>query len=472
MYALDDTIVAIASPPGRRAPRGMIRASGPDSFSILAAISNLTPPSKITRAIARIRITISGAHSLPCLAACYRSPHTYTGQQSVELLLPGNRDLLQRITQAFIAAGARQAEPGEFTARAFFNGKLTLTQAEGVAATIAAESDAQLRAAAMLRQGKLGQAADALSNQVADCLALVEAGIDFSDQEDVVAISRHDLHTRITQVYNSVTQLLDRSIPSEKLAATPSVVLAGPPNAGKSTLFNTLLGRRRAVVSHLAGTTRDVLTEILHLDPHNPLSPEIALSDLAGFDSTDPTGLNPAMQQAAHRAVSAADLVIHLQPSDSLAPAIADESLPGPPGLHAQRLLHVYSKADLGADTKEPSRPSPPPALRVSVHDPESLARLRDAIAHRLAGLTTTLSSDVLALHPRHEQTLRAARHVLSSLVEQTTVPGDPEQHSHADDELVAADLRTALDTLGQLNQRISPDDVLGRVFSNFCIGK
>lgn len=479
---LDDTIVAIASPPGRRAARGIIRLSGPDAHDILAGISSNTH-AQATAATTRVRSVTSArittardsTYDIPCLVTWYVAPHTYTGQHAAELLLPGNPDLLQQITSALIAAGARQAEPGEFTARAFLNGKLSLTQAEGVAATIAAETDAQLRAARMLRHGRLATAAEQLAEQIAHCLALLEAGIDFSDQEDVIAIAHPDLHARITRVYDSITQLLDRAVPAEKLAATPSVVLAGPPNAGKSTLFNTLLGRRRAVVSDLAGTTRDVLTETLHLDPFNPFSPEIALSDVAGIDPHSTAGLNPAMQQSGLHALRSADLIVHLQPADR--PADEPKPCHGHAWQHElanllqsddPRILTVQSKADLC--------PAPPEAtgygpLRISVHDPASLAFLRAAIADRVTTLATTISSDILVLQPRHEQALQSARQLLCSLVQMTSVHSDG-QHMVPDDELVAADLRAALDAIGQLTDRIRPDDLLGRIFSQFCIGK
>jgi len=281
---ITDVILAVASPPGH-SPRGIIRVSGDDTFTLLQPHLTLRDgaPFSLSRGIFRARLSLND-RTIPVLALIFPGRNSYTGQDSLELQLPGNPVLLHRIIDAIIESAAarnlsaRRAGPGEFTARAFFNDRLTLTQAEGVAATIAARSDAELRAASTLRDGALGDFAATLADDLAAALALVEAGIDFTDQEDVVAITPADLHDRLTDLARNITNHLDRSVGIEQLQAIPWVVLTGEPNAGKSTLFNALLGRSRAVVAAQPGVTRDVLAEPLTITTgHGPA--EVMLVD-------------------------------------------------------------------------------------------------------------------------------------------------------------------------------------------------
>ena len=269
---------------------------------------------------------------MPVLLLAFPAPRSYTGQAAVELSLPGNPVLLERIVDELIESArgrgidARRAEPGEFTARAFLSGRLSLTQAEGVAATIAARSDADLSAARLLSSGDMGTLARRLADDVAAALALVEADIDFTDQEDVVAIAPADLLERLDPVERAIDDQLSRAVGREHLDAIPWVVLTGAPNAGKSTLFNALLGHERAVVSSEAGTTRDVLTEPLALAgprPGHGTRPEVMLVDLAGRDpSYDP--LNRQMQEHARAAIERAELILHCAPIGEPTPPLPD----------------------------------------------------------------------------------------------------------------------------------------------------
>ncbi|TVQ52573.1 MAG: GTP-binding protein [Phycisphaerales bacterium] len=458
---LDETILAIASPPGRAA-RGLLRLSGPQTFELLSRriagrdICNWPPPRGVHRARYRL-----GALALPLLMVAYRSPHSYTGEDGAELLVPGNPVLLARLVDDLLEAGTshriavRRAEPGEFTARAYFTGRISLTEAEGVAATISATSDAALRAASMLRRGALGRLAQELVDQLATALALVEAGIDFTDEEDVVAIAPDDLHERITQMRATIDQQLDRAVGMEQLDAIPWVVLTGPPNAGKSTLFNALLGRERAVVSDVAGTTRDVLTEPLMIDtPHG--GAEIMLVDLAGLDAT-PDRMNQQMQRQAREAIDRAELLL-----DCYA---ATDASRGPLLPEDARVVRILTKVDLAPGTS-----TPPDALGVSGETGEGLDQLRALLSDRLASRAVSLSGDVLALTPRHEAELRAASGHLAEALE-LIAPARGQRHFD-DPELIAVSLRAALDALGELGGEMTPDDVLGRVFASFCVGK
>ncbi len=461
--------------------------------------TDLAAPARGHARLHRARLNVDNLE-LPLLLLCFRGPRSYTGEDCVELQFPGNPVLLERVVDGLIDSAqrrgivARRAEPGEFTARAFFNAKLSLTEAEGVAATISAQSDAQLRAAGLLRRGALGSLAAALADELASALALVEAGIDFTDQEDVVAIGPSVLHGRLRSLHDRVTAQLDRAVPTEQLESIPWVVLTGEPNAGKSTLFNALLGRERAVVSGVAGTTRDVLAEPLTIDTgHGPA--EVMLVDLAGAD-TGASVLNRKMQSVARNAMDRAELVLRCVPVDSE----VGSDLPGATGsLSASARVQssprdelvVRTKADVACDDLEgrtdaqgatgPGAPGPvapgvtaveprTDVLTVSAKTGEGLDDLRRVIGDRLRDRAVSLAADALALQPRHESALRSAQQNLSESI--ALVEPSRKERAVPNPELVAAAMRAALDDLGALAGDITPDDVLGRVFSTFCVGK
>lgn len=444
-------ILAVASPPGPSL-RGIVRVSGAETRALVRP--HLDVPAW-RRGVFRARLDMDGLE-LPCLAVLFAAPRSYTGQDAVEMQLPGNPDLLERVIDFLIASGrdrgleTRRAEAGEFTARAFLNGRMTLTQAEGVAATIAAASDAQLRAARLLLDGSLGALAVGLADQVAGVLALVEAGIDFTDQEDVVAIEPDALRDRLTAVVDRLDEQLDRSVGTEQLEAIPRVVLTGRPNAGKSTLFNTLLGHPRAVVSHVPGTTRDVLAEPLEIPtPHGPA--EVMLVDLAGAETPDST-LGEQMQTAAKQALERADLILHCVAVDEPADRVS------------AREVVVRTKTDLRAGTDAEGD------VAVSAVSGAGLDRLAALMASRLADRAVSLAADAVALRPRHEAALGAARRNLSEALELV----GPERSRRVLDqpEVVAAAIRLALNDLGELGGDVTSDDVLGRIFATFCVGK
>lgn len=484
---LHDVIVAVASPPGRSL-RGIIRISGARSLDLIRQVINLhheaasvERPATIRAASGAIREE-DGGHGHPMhpllrghhhaqlqflidrrltlSLLAFPAPHSYTGEDSIELQMPGNPALLEQSIDSILAVAAhhnievRRAEPGEFTARAFFNGRLSLTQAEGVAATIAAQSDAELRAAQWLSSGSLGAFAHALADDLVSTLALVEAGIDFTDQEDVVAISPVDLLNRLHILYRRIRDQLSRAVGTEQLRAIPWVVLRGRPNAGKSALFNALLGHERAVVSPTAGTTRDVLAEPLIIDtPHGP--GEVMLVDLAGLDADEDSTINRLMQAAATEAAWRAELVLRCVPVNQ---AVGD--------IHViEQELLVRTKCDL-------TQASADDGISVSAVSREGLDALRRAIADRLADRAVSLAADATVLRPRHEAALRSALNNLGEAVGLVEPLVRERTASLPNPELIAAAMRVALDDLSALAGDITPDDVLGRVFSTFCVGK
>ncbi len=437
-------ILAVSSPPGH-AGRGIIRASGEESFQLVEACL-LAPPAR-TRSISPVRLSLDG-FDLPAQLLSFPGPASFTGEDVIELQLPGHPELLERIIDALMAAGrvngieSRRSEPGEFTYRAWLNGRLSLTEAEGVSAVIAARSDAELRAASMLRSGKLGSVAGRIADQLAGVLALVEAGIDFTDEEDVVAIEAKVLAAHIEEMLAAAKGVLERAVGMDVLQALPVVMLCGPPNAGKSTLFNALLSDRRAVVAEVPGTTRDVIIEPMQVE-----GAEVLLVDAAGFETSIGSPIDLQMQDNAARVKADADLLLHCLPVGDATEWMDDE-----------RVVKVRTKCDLDDSPREGD-------VAVSAGSGVGLESVRGLISERTRDGLVPLSSEAVALQPRHEASLSEfIEHLEESLVLVRERDGASE--------LVASRLREALDAIGLVGGIIAPDDVLGRIFSSFCIGK
>ncbi len=467
---LGDTIAAVATG-FERSRRAMIRLSGPEAVRALAR--HLAPgspinPERIERRITRAILLVPPSRSdgppgeLPVIISTFCSPASYTGEHACELQLPGNPHLVSRVLELLLETpGLRSADPGEFSARAFLNGKLTAEQAEGVRAMIAARSAAEHAAAHALLEGHTGARYRLIADELATALALVEAGIDFTEEEDVVAIAPDDLLERLDAQQRTVQTLLGPEPAAEHRSGLPRVVLAGPPNAGKSTLFNALLGRQRAIVSETPGTTRDAIAEELDLLPasQSPWSvSRCTLIDLAGLDEAlaATANLEQLGQDAAWAAIRSADAVVLCDPSGAFELA---STMPAGP-----TLLRVRTKADLASTVSSE-------ALGVCAIDGSNLGALRRAIADAIATPDSLHRDDSSgALLPRHRTALRRSAEALQSAI--AVASHSKGQRHLAEVELVAGALRDALDAIGEIAGRISPDDVIGRVFATFCVGK
>ena len=419
------TIVAISSAVGPAA-RMIVRLSGERAHEIARSMCDELPGAGQA---CSTRLRFNGL-VVPVEIYLFANPHSYTGEDLVEFHIPGNPLLARMLLDALVTAGARQAEPGEFTARAYFNGCMDLSSAEGVAATIAAHSESELRAARQLMAGELAKRLRPAIDELTETLALLEAGIDFSD-EDISFISTDALRDRVARIDSQLQALIAECTRFERLTHEPTFVLVGKPNAGKSTLLNALAGHERAVVSPIAGTTRDVLSAEVALTRG-----VVRVMDVAGIQSHSPAeGIERDMIDRAIRAAESADFIILV--SDT-APATWPTATD----------LVVHTKSDLSLK----------PPLAVSAVTGEGLGDLRRAMDQLAFGHAPAGAS--LALNARHLQCITEARAALDRLL------------TAQDPEIIALDLRESLDALGRVLGQVTPDDVLGRIFSTFCIGK
>lgn len=481
-----DPIIACATGPGR-SPRALLRLSAPDLAPVLAP--HLASPLPTERSISRADLRLTDTITLPALLLWYPAPHSATTQDVAELLIPGNPALVHRILTRFHAGDppVRTALPGEFTARAFLAGRMTAEQAEGVQALIGAQTDAQLTAAHALLSGDTGSAYRAFADDLASALALVEAGIDFTDQEDVVPIAAADLALRLDTLIAALTDALRGSATESARDRPVRIVLAGPPNAGKSTLFNRILHRERAIVSPEPGATRDALVEPVTArdlaDSPSAIWHDLALElvDLAGLDaSLAPRSLpDAAAQAAAHRELAAADVIVWCDPAgafDTIPPLAPDATilrirtkadLPGSASLRlASPSSPLLGSASLRlASSPSPSPPlptahCPPPPLPICSLDGRNISALTRAIVDAAAAATRAHTSHTAALLPRHHSALAGALDAIAAA------------RAESRPETTAAHLRAALDHLGSICGRIDPDDIIGRIFATFCVGK
>jgi tRNA modification GTPase len=438
-----DTITAVSSATGRSA-RMIVRVSGP---AAIAAGRRLCPFLQIVPGTAARSELIFQDLSVPAWIYVFAGPRSYSGEDLVEFHVPGNPLVAQMLTQELLCLGARSAGPGEFTARAYFSGRIDLTEAEGVAATVSAQSESELRAARQLLSGELARRLRPVTDMLAETLALVEVGIDFSD-EDVTFLAADEVERRIRSAEESLEQLTRETARFEQLTHEPQILLIGRPNAGKSTLLNVLAEHERAVVSPVAGTTRDALSADVQLDRGM-----VRLIDVAGLE---PHGgddeMARQMQSRALRAVETSDLVVLVHDSTDSQPI---------PGLPRTPDFLVLTKTDLAPSSAAVTSVAKVACtVSVSAVTGEGLNELREKLDTLAFGEAS--SRPRLALNARHLLAIEDAHKALDGAIEGLG----------AGAEVTALGLREAIESLGSILGQVTPDDLLGRIFSRFCIGK
>ncbi len=451
MYSPDDTIVAIATPPGRGAI-GVVRVSGPGAAEAARAI--LREPVELAPRRATLAAVRGTAGRLDrVLATHFPAPASYTGEDVVEISGHGSPLLLRLIVEAVVEAGARLAEPGEFTLRAFVNGRMDLVQAEAVADLVNAVTPLQARVACDQLEGTVTGAIGEIDADLFDLVARLEASIDFPDE---------GYHFAAADAVAGETQALRRR--AEALLADArrgrlvrdgcQVVILGRPNVGKSTLFNRLLGAARAIVTDVPGTTRDLLTETVELE-----GVPVTLVDTAGIRRTaDAVESEGVARSRAALGVAAAVLLV-LDRSRPLEPE--DRELLRE--TRSTRRVVVVNKTDLPACWEVGELRAEGPAVPVSLRTEAALGELRAAVA------------ELLWAGERHRDTplLSNLRHI--GLVERAAAAlGRAEAAAAAaePEELVLADLQDARVALEEVTGKRTSDDLLQRIFEQFCIGK
>lgn len=468
---LDDTIVALASAPGAGG-RGIVRVSGGDVRRVLE--QHFTPRDceswlKTTRAVRHVgewRLAVdvpwddAPFHSglrLPVEVGLWPTMRSYTGQPLAELHLVGSPPLLEAILTQLCRSGCRSARPGEFTLRAFLAGRLDLLQAEAVLGVIDAADHVELEQALQQLAGGISQQMGTLRADLLDLLADLEAGLDFVD-EDIEFVSREQLLARVAAAQYSIAELCDQASRRLQSSARPRVVLAGLPNAGKSTLLNALTGQSAALVSEVSGTTRDYLCvpldrEGLHVD----------LIDTAGWDS-ETNGIEAVAQQRRHEQWQQADLIVWC--SDLSVDAVLDEPLVAELRKEQRPVVCVGTKADCVAGAWTPSCQQSDEGAQttVSARDGRGLDELCAQLAELLATESRGRRQWIGMTAARCQNSLLAARDALGRTFETASLG--------LSDDLVIVELREALEHLGHIVGAVYTDDVLDRVFSRFCIGK
>jgi tRNA modification GTPase len=461
MLNLDDTIAAIATPPGEGGI-GVIRLSGPQAIEI---------SSKLFRSEHNIQLNEADSHRLyhghvvwnddsldEVLAVVMRKPHSYTSEDVVEFQAHGSPVVLRSILEATFEAGARPAEPGEFTQRAFLNGRMSLDQAQGVLDVIQAKTQLSARYALDRLEGKFSQPLHQVRDQLTELLAGVGVGMDYPEYEED-AIPQQTLLDGLRQAEHTVQEVLSKAKDGRILREGFSIAIVGKPNVGKSTLLNALLNTNRALVTPVAGTTRDTLEEWVELD-----GVPFRLVDTAGLHTSDDEVEQLGMERT-RTALDNADLALVMldvtsKPTDEDRAVLAQ----------AQSKHHLILLNKIDVDQAKSAalcndlKLDPKKILEISAQIGTSLAELKQEMVRLVWGGELPKHEDVFFLDMREQELLRRAQTILQQSI------------SIADDrgtlDLIAIDVQEALEVLGELTGESASEAVIERIFANFCVGK
>lgn len=468
-FALSDTIVALSTPPGAGA-LAVVRLSGPEAVSITQALfskKNLAGQPGHTLHYGALREPGTAQILDEVVVALYRAPRSYTREDVVEISGHGSDFIVRQILAALLRQGARLAEAGEFTKRAFLNGALDLAQAEAVADLIAADSALSHQVALNQLRGGFSDELRGLRAQLVQFAALLELELDFGE-EDVEFADRTGLARLLAQVQSVVRGLLRSFELGNVIKNGITTVIAGRPNAGKSTLLNALLREERAIVSAIPGTTRDFIEDEVSID-----GLRFRFVDTAGLRDNPADEVEAIGVRRTRERIGQAALLLYLFDLTELSPAevqadVAEltASLPNLPVLVVGNKADLVAKEFLVVETQQLTISNKPPAtIRIAAGRREGLDELQTALLAQVrgAGLATTGTTTIVT-NVRHARALEEALGYLAA-VEQ----GLAEGHGT---ELLAADLRHALAALGSITGEISSDDLLTSIFTQFCIGK
>ncbi len=451
MFSTTDSIVAIATPPGRGGI-GVVRISGPDVERIAQVLTGRDEPLEPRRATLS-GVSLGGSRIDRAVFTRFPSPHSYTGEDVLEISAHGSPVLLRGIVEAAMAAGARLAEPGEFTLRAYLNGQIDLVQAEAVRDLIESVTPLQARVAFDQLEGTLTARIGEVDRSLFDLSARLEASLDFAD-EGYHFIAQDGAAAEITRAIDGLDELL-RDVDRGRLVREGAqVAIVGRPNAGKSSLFNQLAGAGRAIVTPVAGTTRDLLTERVDVD-----GIPITIVDTAGLRGGEVDVVEAEGMSRARRARSVADVTLVVL--DGSTPLTSDDAELLAATASSPRLI-VVNKSDLDSAWRPQDVPIAA-AVAVSALTGSGIPALRASLAAALAGGKTRRDPPAIT-NVRHAALLSRARAALAR-ARASARGGVPE-------EFVAADVADARASLEQITGARTTDDVLHAIFARFCIGK
>ncbi len=452
MPAPTDIIAAPATPLGTAAI-AMVRASGPGVGEIARGIFGVAPPPRVaTHGDYRDK---SGQLVDDVVGTFFAAPNSYTGEDTLEICCHGNPLIVQKIMADLVARGCRVAEAGEFTKRAFLNGRMDLGQAEAVMDLIHARSERALAAANRQLRGSLGRHMDKLVSRLLDVVATVEAYIDFPE-EDLPPEDARKLQEQIEWLRAETGRLLATHGYGKMLREGIRTVIFGETNVGKSSLLNRLLGEERALVSAEPGTTRDYIESDLRIGAH-----WLRLVDTAGFNE-DSAGLERRGIEKSMQQVAEADLYLWVVEAGAPLPSLRDLIRPH---LRRDSTLIVANKSDLPHSLAATTRDAGEIAVvAVSALNGSGIEQLKQAVSKLADALAVEAGEEAVTVNARHALSLDAARRALEE-AHAKVAAGDCNV-------LLASDLRAALSALGEISGRIDNEQVLDRLFSSFCIGK
>jgi tRNA modification GTPase len=465
MYDIRDTVVAVSSPPlGERA---IVRISGPNTLDILQQIFDPPITKEKKGGVIAGSVTIDVELRIDAQLYLFLTPHSYTGDTLAEIHICANPSVTGALLEGLLSKGLRMAGPGEFTARAYLNGKIDLAQAEAVNEIIVSSNRFQLAAAEKLLGGRLAETTEKIRSVLMDCLSLIEAGLDFSG-EDIEFLTEAEAVQRLSDIKRELGRLLAGSIACESTLDLSSVGIAGIPNAGKSSLLNKLMACERSIVSPERKTTRDVLTNVLTLRHCR-----CVLFDCAGLIVKADNILDEFAQQAAVKSLQDSSIVVFCV-DISKADWVEDISIREL--IEPKFLIPVATKSDLLSEGILANRIAKlnklfsVDFLPTSVETGVGLERLRDTIDEKLIEIAIggtshepRVTGHGLALTARHKQTVTEAIENVGEAINELKADAT---------EITAMLLRAAYQSISDIEQQHIDEEILERIFSRFCIGK
>ncbi len=463
IYNSEDTICAISTPAGTGGI-AVIRMSGRDAFAITDKVwkgKSIAAATTHTAHLGLINDPDTDEVIDQAVATIFRGPHSFTGDDTVELSIHGSRWIQRRVLTILQSQGARLALPGEFTRRAYTAGHLDLAEAEAVADVIAASSQAAHRLAMSQLRGEYSKHIAGLRAELVDLTALLELELDFSE-EDLEFASRTRLNELASSIHIQLSRLADSYKAGANIKDGIPVTIIGPTNAGKSSLLNALLNDERAIVSDIHGTTRDIVEDTIEIGPYL-----IRFRDTAGLRTTTDTIENIGIERSQAAARSASVVIYMVDPLAATDVANIWNSLDG---IAQSDVIIAVNKADIApteaTETAKTLAEAFPSAtlLTISAKERTTLASLCEAILYHIETQVPDSENDVIVTNARHAEALRNAADAASA-VSQAIDAGLPA-------DLIAQDLRATIHYLSSITGEITPTEVLSTIFSRFCIGK